>query len=289
MLQDKIDGVYEISRPAHAAWLVFDSPHSGRDYPADFNHKIPEALMNEYEDSLVDDLFEAVPENGGVFLKALFPRTYIDANRDEDDIKRDMVADPENWPLGFNPTYRSDQGHGLIRETLYGKGPRVYSQPLAAQDIMQRVTKYHRPYHQALRGLIDEGLAAYGQVWHINCHSMPSACVMTGHKTDFCLGDAFGKACSREDLTKIVEEMLQDMGYRVSMNFPFAGGKLVTDYADPAHGLQSLQIEINKAIYWDEDKDHPSRDYDRVKRDISTLSERLVTYTGQHLMRMAAD
>lgn len=289
MLQDKIEGVYDIIRPSHAAWLVFDSPHSGRAYPEDFDHKIPQDRIQIAEDSLVDDLFENVPEHGAVLLRALFPRTYIDPNRDENDIKRAMVADPENWPLGFNPSKRSERGHGLIRETLYSSSEKLYKRPLLAADIMQRVTNYHRPYHQALRTLLDEGLHEYGQVWHVNCHAMPSSCVVTGQKMDFCLGDAFGKACHEDGLADLVTGLLQDMGYKVGKNYPFAGHKLITDYADPAGGIESLQIEINKAIYWDEDKDRPAADYERVKRDLTSLSEQLVTHTGQHLMPMAAD
>src|SRR5690606_12274296 len=59
--------------------LVFASPHSGRDYPAEF---LAEAALDPHtlrrsEDSFVDELFAAAPRWGAPLLRALFPRAYI--------------------------------------------------------------------------------------------------------------------------------------------------------------------------------------------------------------------
>lgn len=287
-MQDTLDGVYEILRPCHAAWVVFDSPHSGRTYPADFKHSVSERKMRAAEDSMVDDLFDAVPEKGGIMLRALFPRTYVDLNRYETDIKRQMLTDPHNWPLGFDPTTRSEYGHGIIRESLRHGHDRLYKKPITTAAAMARIENYHRPYHAALAQLIDDAHAEHGRVWHVNCHSMPSACISPARKTDICLGDAFGAACHRREFTEMVQNWLKDKGYRVDINVPFAGYRLVTDYADPPQGRQSLQIEINKAIYWDERKDKPSANYATVKADMEQLSEYIIDATAAKLMPIAA-
>ncbi len=41
--------------------LVFDSPHSGRDYPEDFGHAVPVDLLRRAEDAFVDELIESAP------------------------------------------------------------------------------------------------------------------------------------------------------------------------------------------------------------------------------------
>ncbi len=289
MFQDKIDNVYEILRQTQAACVVFDSPHSGSIYPRDFKHQIPMYIMRAAEDSAVDDLFASVSDKGGVMLRALFPRTYIDANRYETDIAPHMVKNPAKWNLGFEPTDKSSWGHGLIRETLCYGGTKLYKKPLAAKEIMARIEKYHRPYHEALKTLIDEAHDMHGQVWHINCHSMPSSCVSANRKTDFCLGDDFGNACYRAELTDMVKSWLENRGYRVDVNVPFAGGRLVKDYAAPSQGRQSLQIEINKAIYWDEANDKPSKDYNRIKSDMESLSGYIIDTAQSRAMPLAAN
>jgi N-formylglutamate deformylase len=288
MLKDKIKDVYEIIRPSHAAWVVFDSPHSGRTYPKDFKHKLPSFKMRAAEDSAVDDLFEDVPNKGGVMLRALFPRTYADLNRYETDIKRQMLSDPQNWPLAFEPTQRSKWGHGVIRESLNHLQDYLYDERPSAAEVMHRIEHYHRPYHAALKMLIDEAHAMHGQVWHVNCHSMPSSCLGSQSNTDICLGDDFGKACHRAEFTDIIKDWLNAKGYNVDINVPFSGYRLVQDYAAPAQGRHSLQIEINKAIYWNEEKDEPNANYGQVKSDMASLSDYIITTTGSRLMPIAA-
>ncbi len=41
--------------------VVFDSPHSGADYPADFRPRLPRARLRAGEDAFVDELFGAAP------------------------------------------------------------------------------------------------------------------------------------------------------------------------------------------------------------------------------------
>ena len=65
--------------------LIVDSPHSGINYPSDFNHQAEFSKLRQAEDSYVDELYNFVSEIGGVILNANFPRSYIDPNRAETD------------------------------------------------------------------------------------------------------------------------------------------------------------------------------------------------------------
>ncbi|MFM7749562.1 MAG: N-formylglutamate amidohydrolase, partial [Opitutaceae bacterium] len=74
-------------RPAGAsAPLVFDSPHSGIDYPSDFAPAASRQQIATTWDAHVDALFRGVTEAGAVLIAATFPRAYLDANRAADDI-----------------------------------------------------------------------------------------------------------------------------------------------------------------------------------------------------------
>jgi len=67
--------------------LVCDSPYSGVQYPEDFGHAVPRALLRAAEDTHVE---------------ALFPRSYLDLNRTLDDIAPNLLPSP--WPTPLNPS-----------------------------------------------------------------------------------------------------------------------------------------------------------------------------------------
>ena len=251
---------FTIAAPATPLPLIFDSPHSGTHYPDDFAYVCAFGDLQRAEDRFVDELFACAPEYGGVLLCAHFPRSYIDVNRGIDDI--DPVILAESWPHGeINPSSRSDAGIGLIRR-LVRPGMPLYDQPLSVAAISHRIENYYKPYHAALEKLMNEAHYNFGQVWHINCHSMPSASARPkqpigingygGLETDFVLGDRDGTSCDL-DFTHALRDFLRGLGYTVTINDPFKGVELVHRYSAPARGLHSLQIEINKALYMNED------------------------------------
>ncbi len=42
------------------------------------------------------------------------------------------------------------------------------------------------------------------------------------------------------------------LGYSVGRNKPYAGGFITEHYGNPASGLHTIQLELNRAIYMDE-------------------------------------
>ena len=71
-------------RPRHrSSRLIFASPHSGRDYPAEFLSRsaLPLTLLRRSEDAYVDALFEPAPGLGASLVAAEFPRALVDPNR----------------------------------------------------------------------------------------------------------------------------------------------------------------------------------------------------------------
>ena len=80
--------------------LVFDSPHSGNIYPADFKYGCDFKILESAEDKFVDDLFATVTDYGATLLCAEFPRSYIDVNRRCDDIEPELLGG-ETWSGPF--------------------------------------------------------------------------------------------------------------------------------------------------------------------------------------------
>ncbi|HYB08508.1 MAG TPA: N-formylglutamate amidohydrolase, partial [Alphaproteobacteria bacterium] len=75
--------------------VVFASPHSGTDYPPSFvaKSRLDPITLRKSEDSFVDEVFAGVVDEGAPLLKALFPRAYVDPNREPFELDPAMFAD----------------------------------------------------------------------------------------------------------------------------------------------------------------------------------------------------
>ena len=152
--------------------VVFDSPHSGSNYPSDFNHIVPMEKIRRAEDMYVDELFGSAPKFGATLIAALFPRSYIDPNRSLQDLDPELLT--ESWPEPIRPGEKARLGHGLIWR-LCPPDMNLYIEKLSPDAVRSRIDQYWQPYHAALRDALDGLYERFDAVWHINCHSMPSA------------------------------------------------------------------------------------------------------------------
>lgn len=262
--------------------LVLASPHSGHDYDADFvnDSRLTLTELRKSEDAFVDKLFSSAPELGIPLIAANFPRVYVDANRDAFELDPDMFK-------GSLPDYvtvtspRITSGLGTIAKMAAGNRE-IYRHKLNFADIRKRIENTHIPYHKQLFEMVTETRRKFGRCLLIDCHSMPSGAETGGpsHQdlSDFILGDRFGSTCS-EHIISGFETVLQDLGYSVGRNKPYAGGYTTRHYAHPSGGMESLQIEINRRLYMDEQQIRPHDGFGALKADLNrvlmTLKETL--------------
>ena len=232
--------------------LVLSSPHSGRDYPAAFlaQSSLDLAALRRSEDAFVAELFAAGPGLGIPLLEALFPRAYLDPNREPWELDPAMFAD--HLPAHINTrSLRVAGGLGTIAR-IVGDGAEIYRDKLSFAEAETRIATFYAPYHDALERLVDATSARFGAVLLIDCHSMPSLATGDGgRRPDVVLGDRFGMACGRE-IVDAAASILRDLGLNVVRNEPYAGGFITHHYGRPALGRHALQIELNRALYMDE-------------------------------------
>lgn len=292
-MKQTIAGVFDLWLPEQpAAPVVFDSPHSGAQYPADFDTIAPMDRLRRAEDMFVEQLFDSVPETGMALLTALFPRSYIDPNRALHDLDRRLVDGV--WPGSLRMSDKSRLGHGLIWRLCPPDIP-MYGRKLTVAEIEARIQGYYRPYHRALRYAMERMLDRFGQVYHLNCHSMPavSAPLMVlpngaRRRADFVLGDRDG-VTANPDFVALVRQTLDGMGYAVAVNDPYKGVELVRAYSDPMTGRHSLQIEINRALYMDENEFRPTADFAKLKADLDRLVAIIRDYAAAQVLPRAAE
>jgi N-formylglutamate amidohydrolase len=263
--------------------LVFDSPHSGNLYPSDFGFAAPYEVIRRAEDAFVDELFSSAPAHGAGLLAALFPRSYVDVNRHEDEIDTLLLSEP--WPDRIVHSHRSARGLGVVRRLVRAAVP-VYDRRLSVTEVRSRIARCHRPYHDELRLMVDAAHRRFGAVWHVNCHSMKST-ARGGPRADFVLGDRDGTSCERE-FTEEVANTLRDLGYSVAVNHPFKGAEIVARHGDPAAGRHSLQIEINRGLYMDEERVEKNGGFSRLQRDLDRLIASVADYARRRLTKRTA-
>ncbi|MGE0331351.1 MAG: N-formylglutamate amidohydrolase [Ramlibacter sp.] len=243
--------------PGHTP-LVLDSPHSGTQYPDDFAHACDPHLLRRAEDTHVERLYEFAPSLGVAWVEALFPRSYLDTNRDVTEIDVDMLDGPWAGPVATDARVLSKVrlGKGLVWR-MTDDGRPIYARQLGVAEVQSRIDRCWMPYHAAVAQAIDAAHARHGYSIHINCHSMPA--VASSHATefpglvhdDFVVGDRDGTT-AHPALTRLIGEHLRALGYSVSYNHPYKGVELVRRHADPAQQRHSVQLEINRRLYMDE-------------------------------------
>lgn len=276
-----VDGIEQQRLP-----LVFDSPHSGTEYPDDFGHAVDPVKLRHAEDTHVHDLWSGAVPAGAVLLQAHFPRAYIDPNRAADDMDPEQIQG--SFSRALNPSIKSRLGIGLCWTREPPTGGPLYNRKLTAAEIIHRLDTYHQPYQQQLRALLDAAHKRWGAVWHVNCHSMQEfASAMSTQergtpRPDFVLGDRDGTSCNPA-LTETVRSFLRTRGYSVAVNDPYKGMELIRANGDPEHHRHSMQIEVNRKLYMNEDTREPNAGYGKLQNTFTELSNHLAAFIAAQL------
>ena len=276
----------EIEVPHHIALperqtmpLVFASPHSGNRYPHDFvaASQLDRLTLRRSEDCFVDELFAEAPALGAPLIRALFPRAYVDPNREPFELDPAMFEDA--LPAYVNTrSPRVAAGLGTIARVV-ASGAEIYRSKLSFAEALDRIRQYYWPYHHALRDLIETTKRQFGYCILVDCHSMPSVGGPMDRdpglaRVDFVMGDCHGTACAPAVMETAVRA-LECENYNVTRNTPYSGGFVTRHYGRPAERVHALQIEINRTLYMNEDEIRRGDDLPLLKRRIGTLIDAL--------------
>ena len=268
---------FEIVEPAQwRAPIIFNSPHSGSVYPDEFlkTSRIDVAALRRSEDSFMDELIGGLSDRGFPTITVNFPRSYVDVNREPYELDPRMFTG--RLPSFANTrSMRVAGGLGTIPRVV-GDGQEIYRERLSVDDGLARIEALYKPYHRALRRLINKAHQTFGTVILVDCHSMPSIGVSRDEprRPDVVIGDRYGTSCARL-LADRVEQTMGALGYSVGRNKPYAGGFITEHYGNPASGLHTIQLELNRAIYMDERRRERGPRFAQVIADFAHLADAL--------------
>jgi N-formylglutamate amidohydrolase len=281
----ELDPPFEILEPVE--WrspVVFNSPHSGRVYPPAFlaAARLDLATLRRSEDSFVDELFAGVVRRGHPLMRAHFPRCYVDVNREPYELDPRMF-DGRLPSFANTRSMRVAGGLGTVARVV-GEAQEIYHERLPVSEALRRIEGLYKPYHRALRRLMSGIHRDFGAAVLVDCHSMPSAVGAKDDRprADVVIGDRYGTSCVGA-VADTMEETLRGLGYSVNRNKPYAGGFITEHYGNPASGLHSVQLEVNRALYMDERRFERAASFVRLAADLVTMADRLAAVPIEEL------
>jgi N-formylglutamate amidohydrolase len=168
-------------------------------------------------------------------------------------------------------------GLGTIAR-IVSESEEIYARRLTLEEAFERIETIYKPYHSQLRALLARTHARFGYSVLVDCHSMPSTRngAVRRARPDFVLGDRYGTSCAQK-ITWAAAEFLSTMGYEVEINKPYAGGFITEHYGRPDNGLHTIQIEVNRGLYMNEDRLEKNARFESISRDMTRFIGRLVS------------
>jgi N-formylglutamate amidohydrolase len=256
--------------------IVLSSPHAGTFFPKEFieNSSLTEHELRISEDCHVTDLVKKASALGIPLLSLNLPRTFVDVNRDKIEIDDTMF---------FNPPQNNDVnsrrcrvGLGVLHRVVY-QNKNIYNGLLNYEEALDRIKHVYEPYHKRLKQLVDKCVRKFGYCLLIDCHSMPSMIcnIMNESKSlDFCICNLFDESCPIE-VSQKMHQLLENKQYRVEFNRPYAGAYITFNYCQPRKNIYTMQLEINRSLYMDEQSYQKNQRFQSVADHLSSSIEAL--------------
>jgi N-formylglutamate deformylase len=223
-----------------SAPLLVSFPHAGTEIPPELAARMtPEALQRADVDWHLPQLYAFVQAMGASTIAAQCARHVIDLNRP-----------PEDASL-----YPGQDVTGLLPLDTFRKQPLYLpGQAPDAAEAPDRVARYWRPYHDALRGELDRLRALHGAVVLWDAHSIASRLprFFDGKLPDLNLGTADGRACAPALQAAAEGAMAAQTQFTHVSNGRFKGGYITRHYGRPDTGVHALQLEMCQSTYMDE-------------------------------------
>ena len=265
--------------------LIVSIPHSGKYFPPEFlqNVRFDEKTLRRNEDLLVDELLQGVIDAGITTIKMEVSRTFVDLNRDRLELDPQMFYNyPKETEVLFDKHCRV--GLGVIHRINY-KRENIYDGLLDYHEVEERLKNLYDVYHKRLLQLVNKCISEFGFCVVLDCHSMPSKiCTILDSRKgiDICLGNLFNQSCPSE-MDDLLATQFWNNNYSVEFNCPYSGAFITFNYCQPRKKMFTLQLEINRALYADEESLQKTADFYNVADDVSNA----VIAFASNLQRMS--
>ena len=250
--------------------LILSMPHSGSYFPPEFLEQVNSSIevMRHNEDIFVDELFQRATDEGVPTIKMLVSRSVIDLNRDRLELDPSMFY---NYPKDKDILYDKHcrVGLGVVHRINYLREP-LYKGLLDYKEVETRLKNLYDVYHNRLQQIIQKCIKKFGFCVVLDCHSMPSKiCSIIDDRSgiDICLGNLFSQSCPQE-MSDFLAGQFWDKNYKVEFNCPYSGAFITFNYCQPRRKMYTLQLEINRALYANENALQKNEHFYQMQDDV---------------------
>jgi N-formylglutamate amidohydrolase len=128
---------------------------------------------------------------------------------------------------------------------------------------------------------VKEQLEEHGKAMIVDCHSFPSKPFIrdldqSTNRPDFNIGtDPFH---TPKELIELSKEFFQQRGYSLGIDWPYSGSLVPMSHYHRTKEVQSIMLEVNRALYLDEPSNDKSGGYADTKETVREYLEVVEDY-----------
>lgn len=239
--------VFKILKPVVAEVpIVISCPHVGIYIPETIQGHFDAKMLSKLDDTdwFIDRLYSFALSVGIPMIVATHHRWVIDLNRDTND----------------QPLYNDGRVITSVMPTTDFNGNNLYKSGYHpdAVELEYRIENYYRPYHEALKVLLEYAKSKFGKVLLLDAHSIRKIVPGIQKKPfpDLILGDNNGLSSDKKYSQIAQQTLQQNNDYSFSYNHPFKGGSITRNFGNPTEDIHALQLEMSKTNYMDDAELH---------------------------------
>jgi N-formylglutamate amidohydrolase len=231
--------------------LILHIPHSSTNIPLAEGYLVnPIELENEIlklTDWHTEDLFHSDADE---MIVADFSRIFCDPERFTDDSQEIMAQ------YGMGVLYEKNDDGETIRKVT----------PELKEKILDG---YYWKHHKKLSEAVNNQLELFGKALIIDCHSYPGIPLKRDLdknpvRPDFNIGtDAFH---TPPKLVDISVSFFENEGYTLGVDWPYRGSIVPLEHYNKNRNVQTIMLEINRALYLNEPTNEKSIRYSEIKK-----------------------
>lgn len=259
-------------------------PHSGERIPpeAPWLKDLPERLLMFDVDRYVDLLYRPAVERLGIgWIKTEWHRYACDLNRLSTDVDADSVIGCANSSGKFP--------RGLLW-SMTTKGERLMAAPVSEIEFQKILKRCFFPFHESVRELAEHirplaTRTAENPLFHLDLHSMPSFGTSEHRdpgewRTDLVISNQDGQSASSR-FFDLVCAAGAAQGFSIRQNWPYKGGRITEAYGRPSEGWQTVQVELNRKLYMNEETKRPMPGlFEETQTRVGRILEFIASHIG---------
>ncbi len=231
--------------------LILHIPHSSTNIPLKDGYIVDDIFLEKEMLKLTDwyteDLFYSDEDE---LIIAPFSRIFCDPERFTDDSQEIMAQ------YGMGVLYEKSDDGEIIREV--------------AQELKEKVLNdYYWKHHNRLSNAVNNQLKQFEKALILDCHSYPSKPLKRDldknpERPDFNIGtDPFHTS---QKLIDVSVSFFNNAGYTLGIDWPYKGSIVPLEHYQKNNNVQTIMLEINRALYLNEPGNEKSERYSEIKR-----------------------